>query len=265
MKLRVIAISVLLFLAYIGVVFSGATVAVVSPGTLDFMEYWSAWHLMSSGQNPYDSGLMYATQVELGASEGLPVMMWNPPWTAVLLAPILQMPFGQAALLWFVSQLFLLCGLVALSLHSAPGGRAPLSLCGAVAVCFLPVMDSLMWGQTGLLIAFGVAVFASLERRSHLALAGAGLAILSVKPHLFILAPVPGLLWFAQISREGRRSLCFGGGLFLLFLLCLTLIIEPRSIEWWFEALQRTPQHPGVVSRESWQTALPLQLGSVSL
>ena len=28
-------------------------------GTLDFIQYWSAWRLMSNGQNPYDPALMY--------------------------------------------------------------------------------------------------------------------------------------------------------------------------------------------------------------
>ena len=70
-------------------------------GSIDFIEYWSAGQLWLEGLNPYDPALLFPIQKELSFDESAPLMMWNPPWIFLLLAPLLSFSFASAAALWF--------------------------------------------------------------------------------------------------------------------------------------------------------------------
>jgi len=76
-------------------------------GTTDFVQYWSAWHVILDGGNCYDAGAVYALQSSL-ADKNPPLISWNPPWTFTLLSPLLLFPFEQSATLWFLAQILLL-------------------------------------------------------------------------------------------------------------------------------------------------------------
>src|SRR5215470_9383175 len=73
-----------------------------SPGTSDFIEYWSAGQLLREGDSPYDFKKLYQRQLQLGSRHEFPIIMWNPPWLLVWIYPLLWLPFLSAALMWVV-------------------------------------------------------------------------------------------------------------------------------------------------------------------
>jgi hypothetical protein len=72
----------------------------------DYKEYWSAFQLVLMGQNPYDPQIMKDFQIEKFGNE-IPLMMWNPPWILLLLAPILAVSFEASAYSFLLIQIIL--------------------------------------------------------------------------------------------------------------------------------------------------------------
>ena len=73
----------------LSVIFNTVDFTLGEPGTEDFVQYWAAWQLLQEGLNPYDAGLMNAIQQTVGQKAEVTTMMWNPPWTVLLMSPIL--------------------------------------------------------------------------------------------------------------------------------------------------------------------------------
>ena len=76
---------------------------------LDFAEYWAAGRLFVAHGNPYSWDAMLELEKSLGmepylseTGEEMPLMMFNPPWTLVLIMPFAQASFAISRLLWFV-------------------------------------------------------------------------------------------------------------------------------------------------------------------
>ena len=46
-----------------------------------------------------------------GQSPDATIFMWNPPWTVLLIVPVLQLPFGAACLAWIGCNLALVAGI----------------------------------------------------------------------------------------------------------------------------------------------------------
>ncbi|HQH28101.1 MAG TPA: hypothetical protein PLP17_11940, partial [Oligoflexia bacterium] len=105
---------------------------------LDFIEYWTAFHIAGRGGNPYDPAAMLAMQRELGRAGTQPLMMWNPPFIFVLLYPILQLPYAASAAVFFwVNVLLLIAAAVIFRSLYFPAG-SPLSLPLLVTFLFYP-------------------------------------------------------------------------------------------------------------------------------
>src|SRR5262245_2694716 len=64
-----------------------------SPGTDDFIEYWTAGQLLRAGENPYDFKRLHELQLQLGSPHDFPIIMWNPPWLLVWIYPVLLLDF----------------------------------------------------------------------------------------------------------------------------------------------------------------------------
>ena len=94
-----------------------------SPGTIDFIQYWSAFRAVMDGANPYDPEVLRGVQLLVGhdgAVAVLPIMMWTPPWILVVLSPILWVGFSTAALLWICCNIAMVgaSGLLVWGLHA---------------------------------------------------------------------------------------------------------------------------------------------------
>ncbi len=176
-------------------------------GSHDFLEYWSAGRLLLRGANPYDPALMLALQRDQGWTDAIPLMMYNPPWILALYLPVLRLPIGVAAAVWLALQIALTMasGLMLWRALLPTDGRI---LLGALLAClFEPSLSALNRGQASPWLLFGVALFLWGQGGRRDVLAGLGLALLMIKPHVTYLFWLAALWW---IWRERRWAVLAG-------------------------------------------------------
>jgi hypothetical protein len=222
-------------------------------GTLDFIQYWTAWDLMCQGKNPYDSTLLSEAQVALTSGATPLVYSWNPPWTYTLLAPFLALPFSKSATTWLI---FEIGALLFITAKTPQAFKIPSlgPVWSAVAIlAFLPTLYTLRYGQLGILFALSLTCFLLALDKSNYRLAGLSLLPLSAKPHLFMLCIIPGVVWLFQLPRAAKREFLVGviGGIVMLF--SLTLVIAPLTFQWWIESMTAdVTSTSGIVPFQNW-------------
>jgi hypothetical protein len=233
---------------------TGAGLSYGADGTMDFIQYWSAWSLLRSGQNPYDAELMHQAQMSLGQDPNVTIMMWNPPWVPFLISPVLALPFEAAALCWFVINLGLF-GLIVAMIPQILGYPPQRPWVYALGAFFLPVIECLKWGQLSLLHSFAAVLFLWGATQRQFFLSGIAAALMTVKPHIYLLLIPPGVLWICQIGFNNARRFVLGLILTVFSALVLVCLIEPHAIGWWFAGLSNPEPGLGVIPVRLWRTA----------
>jgi hypothetical protein len=161
----------------------------------DFLEYYSAASVFLEGGNPYSPADLSVFQSKVGSRLTDPLMMFNPPWTLILLLPLPFLPHDvahalwiallAAGLLWSCDRLWLLSG-------ASPSKRW---ISWLAAPAFFPAGHALLLGQLSPVVLTGLVAFICLmKRRSYLAAGLCGILI-ATKPHLLFAFWIIVLLW----------------------------------------------------------------------
>ena len=222
-------------------------------GSRDFIEYWSAYRVLRTGGNPYDGLVLHPIEQAAGKSAGETLFMWNPPWTVLLFAPVLEFPFPVAALLWIGCNLALVVA-IGLLVRDASGHVGDANRIGPAVVAsllFYPVMETIALGQVSIVLAFAVALFLRSAVRCDEVGAGLSLVLMTIKPHLFLIFGVWFLAWTV---RERLWRVPAAALLGLAALLLCTQLLWPGSIPDWWESLRRPPRGPGAEATSNWLT-----------
>ncbi len=194
----------------------------------DFVEYWTAAHALASHHNPYSVADMLPLQRALGWSEPEPLVVMSPPHFLPLLMPLaLLHSYSLARLLWLVvsAGMFVLECFALWRLYGGCERQKWISV--GVAALFFPVWHCLAVAQIGPLLLLGIVGFLWLERRGHLFLAGAALALTTFKPHLFYLVWLALLLW--SVQRRGFRVL-LGAAAAIGIGMAVALLLDPAAL-----------------------------------
>lgn len=165
----------------------------------DFVEYWVAAHLLFAGKNPYAFAESLHLERALGWSKALPIVALNPPWALPLIAPLGTFRWYAAGwIVWLSIMVFavwwatkLLLGLYSNGKRLFPAETAASER--ILAFTFYPTILCLGTAQITPFVLLGVTGFLCLVARKRYGLAGACLALASIKPHLVY------LLWFALV------------------------------------------------------------------
>jgi len=164
----------------------------------DFIEYWAAGRLNLIQGNPYSPEQIKALQVQVGRSEGVPLMMWNPPWTLALIMPFGLLDYATGRMLWLLLSLAILC-LVADWIWRFYGGAPEQRWIAWLMACtFGPALQVLRLGQITPFLLLGVAGFLYLIENKRWFWAGGIVALWLIKPHLLYLVIVVLLLWMLE-------------------------------------------------------------------
>jgi hypothetical protein len=218
-----------------GVVGLGGVLYGLSHPVYDFVEYWSAAHLLVHHQNPYSLGEMFRTEKPLGMSGPVPLMLLSPPWTLAVIAPL---GLAHSYIVgWFAWMLVMLAAIAISSrllmdvyfddLCVPEVSDSNFYRC-LFAFTFFPLLLSLKFSQTTPLMLLGLSGFIYSETRRKPVWAGLFLSITLIKPHLTYLIWVALLLW----TWKGRRwGVLIGAAASLVFLTALTLPFDPHIIE----------------------------------
>ena len=223
-------------------------------GTIDFIQYWSAWQLMTHGQNPYDPTLLHQTEEALRANPSGLIYSWNPPWTFTLLAPFLALPFTVAATAWCLFQVSALFFIATKAPRALKMDEPGLIWTASATLIFLPSLYSIQYGQLGILFALSVTAFLLAVNNKAYGYAGLSLLPLSVKPHLFFLCVAPCLLWLTRISPKERNRFLLGGAGGFALLITATLALEPSLLVWWLDAMTGASSDDHLTHFQHWKT-----------
>jgi len=192
-------------------------------GKRDFVEYWAAGLQLAHHANPYDAQALLAIEHSAGFPPDIPVMLVrNPPFVLPLLAPLGYLSPLAAELIWCSFLLILLLASVWMlrRLHGRSGSAADL-----LALFFAPALCSLLTGQISMLMLAGVTLFLYFHRDKPM-LAGAGLALCIVKPHLLLPFALVLLIWI--VDRKRYRIL-LGTGLMLAIAAAIAYLLDPHA------------------------------------
>lgn len=226
-----------------------------SRGGLDFVQYWAGLRLLLLGQNPYDGNLMHLVQAQVGQLPDTTVLMWNPPWTPLLLAPVAALPFGAAIIAWALVNTACLCFVAAIGPSALGREKPPLLACGVAVVLFYPLADNVVLGQLSIFLTCIFTGTFVAANRGKLRLSGFLFALLTIKPHLFFLFVLPLLAWLCDLPRYRASAWISGwiGG--CLLLLGITGAVAPESFAAWIASFGAPPAGPGAVPTVEWKTA----------
>jgi hypothetical protein len=170
-SLRVLAASTIVL---IGVL----VVALAShPAAKDYISYWSAGKLLLRHADPYSPKLVYELEKTQRYTENRPILMRNPPWALPLVLPL---GFGSSMtglLLWTIAAAGCIIGFIRL-LNVPPEDRV-------FAFTFAPAVCAFCSGQSSPFLLLGFSLFLRFHR-SRPFLAGVSLALMAIKPHLFL-------------------------------------------------------------------------------
>lgn len=199
----------------------------------DFVVRHAAFQLFAHRQNPYDISLLRPLEQQIaGFDVNIPFL--NPPWTLLLLSPVMQFSYEISALLWMICNvLFAILAVLLVWKAVLNKPPSPLQLLGSLF--FLPGIFCLIWGQLGFLMAMGIACLILAEKRKSIALALTGILLLSVKPHLYFLLILFGL-WRAVREKAFRLPLLSLLLFAILLLLCES--ISPGICGQWLHSSQ---------------------------
>jgi len=191
-------------------------------GENDFVGYWSATYLISTGQNPYNPELMESTQkTKLETSQDEVIMAWNPPTLFIFLLPLALLPFFEAKFVWILINLSIIIavGLILNKIYN-PNQNSKLTLANVLfPLLFPPVISGLYMGQVTFLVLLGLTASVYFIKRSAWFWAGMALILTSIKPHLVILT-IPYLV----IYMIRKRKLNGWAGMLTSGVICIIIL-----------------------------------------
>ncbi len=165
----------------------------------DYIQYWAAGRQVDRGLNPYDEAAVLKLEQSLAPGRNQAEFSLSPPLVLLLAAP-LGLFSAKAGLVFFFALLFASLSISLWLLWNLHG--RPDTLLYLFGFAFAPVLSCLQGGQLGILFLLCIMLFLYL-RPSHPWLAGAFLAPLLLKPHLFLPFGAALLVW--GISRGAYR------------------------------------------------------------
>ena len=210
----------------------------------DFLEYWSAAHLLSMRANPYSLLEMSNLQHALGWAEPVPLMFVCPPWVLPLIAPLgVASSYSLAWIVWMTilvlvlavgSRLLMDLYFQDLRIPEFSDTRFHRSL---FVFTFYPVLLCLKFAQLAPFLLLGLVGFLFFIRQNRTLLAGSFLALIALKPQLLF------LVWiavFLESVRRRRWTVLLSALAVIGVLTGIALALDPSAFQQ-YRALIRTP------------------------
>ena len=214
------------------------------PGANDFYSRWAnGCALVWSGENPYSEEVTLRTQIGMHgrpAQEGEDLAAYSYPLYALFLFwPLcLIRTYALVQAVWMTAMLYGLLGAVVLA-AKAVHWRPPAWLWSVTlvwAVFNYPHARAIILGQMATVVSLALAATLWALDRDRDVLAGALLAVTTVKPQMSFLV-VPWVLWWAAWQR--RWGVWKGLGAAMLLLAGLSFALVPTWLADFLEGLRR--------------------------
>jgi hypothetical protein len=222
------------------------------PGANDFYSRWSGVKsFWLEGLNPYGSEASLAIQIGI---YGRPVQAGEDPgyyaypmYTTLLLAPLAPLPYAAAEAIWLTLLMALQIAALVLLLDVYRWRPSPIMLGSLIlfVIFFYPASRGVLLGQPGLLVYFleVLTIWALVKGRDGLA--GAALALSTIKPQMGFMV-VPFLLLWALRERRWRMIGWFAG--VWLGLMLWSFAVLPGWFGDWLDQLSRYTSYTAIGS-----------------
>lgn len=200
-----------------------------SPYHEDYLAYYAAGRLVIERRTGdlYQWERVFEEEKEAGGFGGL--TYFNPPFVALLMAPLSLLPADRFLILWALGVLIVVVGTAALGpyLLGLRGWRAVAA--GLSLIMAETTVWTLVQAQITVVVVLGWLGFLAFHQRCAPRASGLSLCLLLVKPQMAIL-PVAVLLW----RREWKTLRPFAVG--TLALVALSVAVSPSAL-WMYPAL----------------------------
>jgi hypothetical protein len=170
----------------------------------DFISYWAAGQLLRSHENPYGSRETLRVERLAGFPGAEPLIQRMPPLALPLFLPLGYVSPRSGVIVWSIVTIGLFVFALQSSRQLANGSASRMHLLSYV---FAPALACILAGQFGVILLAGLVGFLRFHA-SRPFVAGICLALLTVKPHLFLAFAVSLIVWIA-VNR--RYALLCGG------------------------------------------------------
>jgi hypothetical protein len=168
----------------------------------DYLEYWSAEQVLAHGGNPYDADTIFQQERQAGFDKSSVLISPSPPVALWLALPLGWVNARVGLVLWMLQLIASL--LASIAILWLLMGR-PKSSYHLIGIFFPPIVWCLAAGQLGIFFLLEIVLFLYFQQRSRPFLAGAALALCTLKPHLFVPFLLTLLLW--SLYRRQMRAL----------------------------------------------------------
>jgi hypothetical protein len=215
----------------------------MSPNILqvdDFVEYWAAGKLNLIGGNPYSPEELLPLQFQVGRHHGIPVMMWNPPWTLAVIMPFAYLDYPFARFLWFLGHTAILvfCANYLWRYYGGANDKAWVAI--LITLTFLPSLFALKTGQISALLLLGLVCFLSWIERRTWGLLSLAILLMSIKPHILYLL-IFAFFWWSL--RNGQWNFFLISGIGIILGTEIALIINPHVLSQYSYAISTYPPY----------------------
>jgi hypothetical protein len=167
------------------------------------------------------------------------ILLFTPPWVLPLMTPFALLPYATSRFAWFLASVALVMASARVIWTAFGGPRELLGVAFAVAALSFPTLLMLRQGQIDPWLLLGVAGFLQFAQRRRGDLwAGASLALMTVKPQLFLGVWVACALWLMD-TRRWRIALGCVAGIALGTLLVMTH--DPGVVRQYLESAVARP------------------------
>lgn len=230
-------------------------------GKEDLLAFWRGGALALEGRaaDAYDAETFRSALPESGEN----LLFLNPPHFFLMIAPIARLPYGAAKLIWMGLNILAMGGVALL----AAQGKRQAAVFLLLAFLSPAAFGSFFCWQMAPFVAVGLAA-ALLKSHSRPILAGAILALLTVKPQYGLMAPV--LLaafgdWRAIVAAAGfalalvaASVFMFGAETWSAFFASLTLNHAPHASQVARDMLtiHQTAAKLGLIGADRWSVQL---------
>ncbi len=216
----------------------------------DYYYLWAAGRVVLDEGNVYNEETLRASMLEIGWPPELAVWGFtHPPWTLWLYLPFSTFSFAVASGLWIGMQVLMLF-FVARSFSRVLKRSFPslnsLSLLQTTFALFVfpPVLKVLAYGQSSVVLLFGLAFFCERYLQGRWKSAGLFLSLTLLKPHHLI----PFYVVFAVFEfRKKRYDVLLWLTIGFLLQVLLSAMIYPKGYALFFEYVPKLYQNSGVL------------------
>jgi glycosyl transferase family 87 len=164
-------------------------------GAVDFRPFWSASYLFIRGEDFTNADRLFQVQRELTDwRTNYPMLVWNPPWLFLILAPYTLVSFSRAVWWWALTNVILTAIAAIVLWHCSsqdPMTKRKIWIGLFLFFVFSMTLVTITEGQVDSLVLIGFAGFVCFLSAGRDEFAGASLVLTTVKPQLvFVTLPV---------------------------------------------------------------------------